>query len=93
MLKSKSSITWSYAALLYKKRFCKCFCSKTLFYFLFQTAEQFVIEKIVYRNAQPVANFFDGGNGSAVVPSADDVVKGGLGNTTEGRKLVYGYLF
>lgn len=76
-----------------RKGFASVFAAKPLFYFLLQATEQLVIEKIVYRNAQPVANFFDGGNGSAVVPSADDVVKGRLGNTTEGRKLVYGYLF
>ena len=75
-----------------KKGFASVFAAKPLFYFLLQATEQPVIEKIVYRNAQPVANFFDGGNGSAVVPSADDVIKSGLGNATEGRKLVYGYL-
>lgn len=57
---------------------------------LLQIAEQFVFKEFCNGDVQTVAQFFDGGDGGAVIPSAGDIVDGGLRNTAERSQLIDG---
>ena len=46
------------------------------------------MEELVNRNTQPIAQLFDGGNGSTVVSAADDIVHSGLCHTAHAAELV-----
>lgn len=61
-----------------------------LFNFLFQIPEQFRIEEVLNRDSQTIAEFLDCRNCCAAVPTADDVVDGGLGHTAHATELVDG---
>ena len=43
-------------------------------YLLFQSAEQFITEKLFYGDTKPVAQFLDRRNCRAIIASADDIV-------------------
>jgi hypothetical protein len=58
--------------------------------FLFQSPEQFRLKELLDGDVQPVADFLDGGYRGAVVPPADDVVEGRLGDTAHAAQLVDG---
>jgi hypothetical protein len=58
--------------------------------FLLQSPEQFRLEELLDGDVQPIADFLDGGYRGAVVPPADDVVEGGLGNATHAAQFVDG---
>ena len=49
-------------------------------------------EKNLNFDADTVTDFFDGCNGGTVVPTADDVVQGGLCDSADGSEFVYGNL-
>lgn len=59
-----------------------------LFQFLFQIAEQFGMKEFFNGNSQPIAKLFDGGNGSASVASADNIVDSRLGGTTDAAQFI-----
>ena len=63
-----------------------------LFYFLLQVSKALCLEKLLYRNVQPVAYLFNCGHGGAVISPGYYVVEGGLGYAADGGKLVYGYV-
>lgn len=46
------------------------------------------MKKLLDADTQAVAEFFDRGDRRAVVPSADDVVDGGLGHAAHGAEFV-----
>jgi hypothetical protein len=58
--------------------------------FLFQPSKQFRLEELLDGDVQPIADFLDGGYRGAVVPPADDVVEGGLGDTAHAAQLIDG---
>jgi len=55
-------------------------------------AEQFRVEEVLNGDSQSVAQFFNGRDRGAVVPSADDIVHRGLGNTAHIAEFVDGYV-
>ena len=61
-----------------------------LFDFLLQSCKQRGAKEFLNRNTQSVAKFLDRRNGSAIIPSADNIVHGGLRNTADAAELVNG---
>lgn len=61
--------------------------------FLIQIPEQVRIKELLDGNSQAITELFDGGNGGAPVAATDDVVHGGLGDTTHGAQLIDGNIF
>ena len=59
---------------------------------MFKCRKKLGAEEITDVNLQAVADLFDGGNGGAVVSSADDIIKGGLRNAGECCHTVDGYV-
>ena len=57
---------------------------------LLQFPEQIGMEKVLNGNAQAITELFDGGNGGAVVPPADDIVHSGLGDAAHTAQTVDG---
>ena len=58
--------------------------------FLFQIPEQLRIKEVLDCDSQTIAEFLDGRNCCAAVPTADDVVYCGLGHTAHATELVDG---
>ena len=58
------------------------------FYFRLYLAEQIGGKEIHNCDPQAVAQLLNGGHRRAVVPAADNVVYGGLGNTADGTQLI-----
>lgn len=77
-------------AVLYDRDDSLCMTDNRSAQFLFQIAEDVIVKKGADRNAEPIAEFFDGRNCCAVVSAADDVVYGGLRDTADGTKFVDG---
>ena len=59
-----------------------------LFDFLLQAGKQIRVEELVDCNTETIAQFLYCGYGCTVVPAANDVVYGGLRNTTNATKFV-----
>ena len=52
--------------------------------------EQFTVKKFFKGDTQTVAQLFDGGDGGAVVASADDIVDGGLSDAADAAEFIDG---
>ena len=63
------------------------------FDFLLQVYEDIGIEKIYYAYIKSVTNFFDRGDGGAVISSAYDIIQRGSSDTAYGVELVDGDIF
>ena len=63
---------------------------RRLINFLFQIAEQIGIEEFRQFHIQSIANLLNGGDGSGIVSSADDIVDGGLSHAAFGAKTIDG---
>ena len=61
-----------------------------LFDLLLQIIKKLGGKELPNRDLQPVANFLDGRDGGGGVPSADDVVQGGLRDPANGGQLIQG---
>lgn len=48
------------------------------------------MKKLLDGDSQTITQLFDGGNGGAVIPSADNVVDGRLGDAAETAQLIDG---
>lgn len=59
-----------------------------LFDFLFQTNKDFRMEELINRDTQSIAQLFDGGNGSTVISTADNIVHSGLCHTAHAAEFV-----
>lgn len=65
-------------------------CRGVLLYFLFKIEKNVAVEEVNYRDIESVADLFDGGNGGAIIPSADDIIKCGLCDAGDGGEFVDG---
>ena len=63
-----------------------------LFHFLLQIGKQIRCEKFLYGDPEAIAQLFDGGDGGAVIASADDVVDCGLGDAADVAEFVDGQI-
>ena len=52
--------------------------------------EQRIGKELSNGDPQPIADFLDGGYGGAVVPPADDIIEGGLGDPALDAESVEG---
>ena len=61
-----------------------------LFNFLLQSSKQIRVEELVDCNTQTITQLFDRRHSRTIVPATDDVVYGGLCNTTNAAEFVNG---
>ena len=63
-----------------------------LFNFLLQMIEQIMFKEFLNGDTETVAQLLNGGNSGAAVPSADNIIDGGLGHAAHVAQFVDGQI-